>query len=954
MKKGILLLVLAIFTMYSQIHASTVSLQAAQTIAANFYKVTVPGAANASIAPSLAYTQTEMDGSVDFYAFNVAPLTGFVVVSAENNATPILAYSAESNFPAAIPATIGLHAWARSAGSRIHYITTNNIQADTRIQALWSAYAQGTNPNSARATTVGPLLTITWNQEPYYNSLCPPAAQPSTSATKSVTGCVATAMAQIMRYWNYPAQGTGGTISYSDEQSGGYTDNYGTLSTNLNRPLIWSAMTQANITSNTSAVDSLMYELGVSVHMDYDPAGSGAFVLQSEVGAGQPCAQYSYLNYFHYNTNTMQGIQLSAYTDANWVATMENEINAGRVVQYEGDDPTEGGHTWVMDGYETSATASGGALLHMNWGWGGADDGWFDVTNLSTPGFNPVDNDAALIGIEPIAAFSLVLTPSNPSVCPGSAGTTLSASGPAATTYVWSPATGLSCTTCASPVANPAITTLYTVRAYNGSDSVISSVAVAVSGAVTAAFSFNPAVSCSLPENVTFSNSSTNATSYVWDFGDGTATSTAAAPQHAYTANGNYTASLYATNACGVDSLIKTQAVAITNGPPVANSASICNGQTATLTAVGADLTWYSDPNGYNAMVSGNTFTTPALTGSATYYVQSAITPNVATVGPANDAIGTNSEFTATSPLRGMIFNCTMAQTLNSVVVYAVGAGPRLFVIEDSATGTIIDSMTVALTNGQQTVQLGFTIPAQNSMVLGILGTTNMTRNSSGAVFPYVSSDGTVTITNNNAAAAGRWYYCYDWQLQQNSCSSALVPVTVYVLSSGGGAFTATGTGTPVVNFAPTDLSATTYSWSFGDGATSADMSPIHTYATGGSYTVTLVVSNGTCSDTITQLVDTKILAGINELSVFSAMSVYPNPARDMVTLSINSAKQMNGCAVTLNNVLGQSAYNNNIDLTSGTNKLDINVSGLAAGIYFITIQNGKDEVTAKFVKSDN
>ena len=699
--------------------------------------------------------------------------------------------------------------------------------------------------------------------------------------------------------------------------------------------------------SNTSAIDSLMFELGVSVNMDYSPTGSGAYVLTSESGGG-PCSQLVYVNNFYYNPNTMQGVHLASYTDANWISVMEGEINSGRVVQYEGADATAGGHTWIMDGYNPSTTASGGALLHMNWGWGGASNGYFDVTNLSTQGFNPVQNDAALIGIEPLTPYSIAVASSSPSICP-STSTTLSVTGPASATYTWTPTTGLSCTTCATPTASPASTTLYTVKADSAGVIVSSSIAVTVTSAVRAGFNFTVVPSCSLPQSVAFTNSSSNATTYTWDFGDGT-TGINATPVHSYSATGSYTVKLYATNSCGVDSLVRSQAIQISGGSPAAASQSICDGQTATLTATGSNIYWYSDASATNLMQTGNTYATAPLSSDITFYVGSVVSPNVVSAGPTTNGIGASSNYTATG-VHGMNFNSTVAQTLVSVVVYATGAGPRLFLLEN-ASGNVLDSATINLINGQQTVQLGFAIPVANNLLLAVTGIPNLSRNSAGAVFPYTSTDGTLSITGNNLNAAGRYYFFYDWQLQQASCTTPLTPVTVYVLSASNSGFTATGTGTTSVSFAPANTSGTTYTWNFGDGTTSTDLNPTHTYTTAGTYTVQLVISNGGCSQTVSQTVSTTAL-GINDVTSFSAMSVAPNPAKDLLTMTVNSSKQFNNCVMIINNLLGQKQSSTELNLNSGGNKFDINISNLTAGIYFISLQNGKDVVTTKFAKGN-
>ena len=947
MKKSILLLAIAILALKGQIIASSVSQQYANTIAVNFFKINYPAlAANQSLTASLNYMKTESDGTVDFYVFDIAPVKGFVIIAGDDNAVPVLGYSSEAAFTANDGGMTGITDWLKSTAARIHYIVTNNVLANNNIRNQWNSYAQGINPQTHRAGTVGPLCTTTWNQSPYYNSLCPPAADASTASTKSVTGCVATAMAQIMKYWNYPAKGTG-THSYNDATSAGFSQNYGTLTADFTRPLNWAAMPNAIGANNTSAVDSLSYELGVAVNMDYSPTGSGAFVLTSETFGQGPCSQTVYADNFYYDPNTLQGVHLADYSDADWITVMEGEINSGRVVQYEGNDPSAGGHTWVMDGYQPN---SAGDYLHMNWGWGGASNGFFAVTNLSTPGYNPVNNDAALIGIQPLPPFRLSVSTSAPTICPaGSA--VLTATAPAAATYTWTPATGLSCTTCANPIATPSTTTLYTVHIDSAGTTATAAVAVTVVQGVTSTFTYNIVPACTLPQTVTFTNSSLNATSYAWDFGDGT-TSTTASPIHAYTSNGNYTVKLYSTNSCGTDSLVLAQAVQVSGGAPTGTSATICPGQTATVSASGSNINWYCDAQASNLMQSGsNTYATPPLSNTITYYAGTTVSPNPVTVGLANDNISTPTNYNAAG-LRGMNFNSTVAQTLNSVYVYAYGAGGRQFILEDGS-GNVIDSATINLINGPQTVQLGFSVPAGNNLLLGINGVPNLYRNSTGAVFPYTSSDGTVSITGNNANAAGRWYFFYNWQFQQPVCVSPLTPITVYVLGTGGNSFTASGTGTPTVSFTPADMTATSYAWDFGDGATSTDQTPVHTYATGGTYTVTLVVSNGSCSETITQTFKT-ISLGINSINSFAAVSAFPNPAKDQLTLNINSSKQINDCQLTINNVLGQTEYTQSMDLASGESKMNINVAKLAAGVYFLNLQNGKEVVTTKFVKAND
>ena len=203
-------------------------------------------------------------------------------------------------------------------------------------------------------------------------------------------------MAQIMRYWNYPAQGTGSS-SYCDCKAQGFTNNYGTLSANYGVTTYNWANMPLNLTTHNTDVATLNYHCGISVDMDYDPAGSGAWVISSD---DPICAQNSYVTYFGYDPTTIQGLNRSDYDDSTWTSLLKSDIDIGRPIQYVGDDPAEGGHTWVCDAYDQND------FFHMNWGWGGSDNGYFLLNNLLTTngGFNPSVGHQAVIGIVPIAS----------------------------------------------------------------------------------------------------------------------------------------------------------------------------------------------------------------------------------------------------------------------------------------------------------------------------------------------------------------------------------------------------------------------------------------------------------------------------------------------------------------------------------------------------------------------
>ena len=424
MKKKLVLVIFMAALGYCSF-ATAVSQQKAQAVALNFFKVTYPDVVgHMSLTATLKYTQTEADNSVDFYVFDISPAKGFVVIAANDIVIPVLAYSNESYFNPNFRLT-GLSKWVNKTAANIHLAVSAQVTASEEITNRWNSYLNGVKPVDMKSTTVEPLVTTTWDQEndvsappPYlYNLYCPWYAA---DQQRALTGCVATAQAQVMKYWNYPATGTG-SFSYVDDTINGYSYNYGTQSSNFAAHTYkWSLMppilTGAEPKTQDTAVDVLMYDCAVSVGMDFgddNQDGSGANALLSEeVQYGDSnCSQQALAKYFAYERDSMKGIYEANFSASAWTAIIEHEMNVGRPVMYEGNDASQGGHCWVCDGYDANNN------LHMNWGWNGFDNGFFAINNLTTSGnFNPVQGDDALIGIlpkyprAPITNFGATLT----------------------------------------------------------------------------------------------------------------------------------------------------------------------------------------------------------------------------------------------------------------------------------------------------------------------------------------------------------------------------------------------------------------------------------------------------------------------------------------------------------------------------------------------------------------
>jgi PKD repeat protein len=917
--------------------ASSVSQQVAQTVAINFYKVTVNN--QAPITATLQYTRTEADSTVDFYVFDISPVKGFVIVSGNSSIVPVIGYSGETNFRLDNTLSTGISCWMNHVASRIHKTVSLDIQADNRISGLWSAYLAGVNPYPLRSGGVNPLLTTTWDQEPNYNQLCP---YNSTNGQRTVTGCVATAMAQIMKFWGYPKRGRG-SYTYVDSMPA-FSNNYGRLSANFDTLFDWANM-PASINSSCSPVALLMYDCGVSVGMDYgddNEGGSGAWVLQSEAGAGAPCSQYAYVNYFYYNPNTIQGIIKSHYTQSTFITLIENELNSNRVVQYEGDDTNgAGGHTWVCDGYDA------GNNLHMNWGWSGQNDGYFAIGNLDAGQYNFDDNEAALIGIEPISPINVTAGVANESICPGTS-TTLTAHGPALATFSWTPTTGLTCPTCASTLVNTGTDAIYTVTADSAGVKGYATIAVNIVQPVTAGFSANTIADCAAPAGIPFNNLSANGSNYFWDFGDGTS-DTATNPIHSYTNYGTYNVKLIAFNSCGTDSVLHNNAVQITDRAPVVQGLSICSGNSATLSATGAgQIQWYDAPAGGNLVNTGNSYVTPALVSTTTYYVNSVIAPPSNTVGPVDNSTGSGGYFTNTNE-HGIFFNCTIAQVLNSVDVYAQNAGDRIISLKDSA-GNLLNSITVNIPAGHSTVTLNLLIPAENGLKLALSGNDGLYRNNSGAVYPYNSSDGSVVITGSDAGTPGYYYFFYNWKLQQPGCTTTTTIVPVTVVGGLNNQINETANGLNV-NF-QAGAGITSCTWQFGDESTSSQLNASHSYASYGNYTVVLIETNGQCTDTVTQIISL-YPTSIQDAGSIEFLSIFPDPAHNELQIKITSNVDGLDWNLVTYNILGQKELRRNVQLQQGVNSFILDVSSLDAAVHILSFQNGGTVINRRFVKTN-
>jgi len=391
------------FVTLSGIFAAPVNPDRAKQTAANFLiqKSTMATSGNKNLkmlkAPNLKQVGDELAvANQQFFVFNHGNDQGYVIVAADDRAYPILGYVDNGSFePNNIPPNV--QKWLEGYKVEIRYAVENNIEISADIQAQWQALLSS-EPSHASVnvkSSVSPLISEKWNQSPYYNDLCP---YNTSHRERTVTGCVATAMAQVMKYWNYPTIGSG-FHSYNHSIYGTLSANFG--STTYNWTNMPNQLNSSSSSAEKNAVATLMYHCGVSVDMDYGVAstgGSGAYVISSASPVTH-CTEYALKTYFGYKT-TLKGVKKANYTQTNWINLLKAELDAGRPMVYAGFG--DGGHCFVCDGYDNND------YFHFNWGWGGSYDGYF-VLNALNPGSGGIgggsysynDGQQAVIGIEP-------------------------------------------------------------------------------------------------------------------------------------------------------------------------------------------------------------------------------------------------------------------------------------------------------------------------------------------------------------------------------------------------------------------------------------------------------------------------------------------------------------------------------------------------------------------------
>ena len=382
-----ILIIVCIFALTTgKMFAGPVDAQRAQQLGQRFLS-TAKGSQKIDV--QLVHTSATR-GDVDYYVFNIGGDGGFVIIAGDDRVKPVLAYSTTGSFN---PNDIadGFEFTLNSFCEEIQYVRKHNIAATDDIKAEWKSVSETGRIKQGRQNraVVGPLCQTTWNQNWPYNSQCPEDEEGS--GGRVYAGCVATAMGQVMKFWNWPAQGTG-SYTYNPEGYPTQTANFG--ETEYHFELMPNDLDSLSTEEDYFYIAQFLHHCGIAVDMQYSGHGSGAYSFSV------PIALRTYFNYTADDDVTLSFWGFNFYTIEQWTQMLKDGgLDEGMPLYYSGsDDNGAGGHAFVCDGYDEND------YFHFNWGWSGRDDAWCPIGALNTTKYAFNDQNGFIGHIQPATA----------------------------------------------------------------------------------------------------------------------------------------------------------------------------------------------------------------------------------------------------------------------------------------------------------------------------------------------------------------------------------------------------------------------------------------------------------------------------------------------------------------------------------------------------------------------
>ena len=311
-----------------------------------------------------SYTRSTLDGEASYYIFNFEP-KGFVIISAQDVYSPVLAFSDESHvnlensvYNESLFNTMGRHE------VRIESLRRADVMPSAKVQGEWAAL-KALKPSTylnkdPDGTVVSPLTTTRWNQGEFYNDFTPKDPDPESIAGGTYCGCVPVALAQLIKFHNYPPRGNQ-SITYDDPQ-------YGTLTADFcNTSYNWDNMPD-ELTEPNNDVAELIYQSGAATQTSFSTVYSETFISY---------VRNALVHYFNYD----EAASWFFDGEGDFARVAIDDLNQGRPLIATGVAPNFGGtHSWVVDGYGYFLDPDPNQpneFFHCNWGWGGDNNGWF-------------------------------------------------------------------------------------------------------------------------------------------------------------------------------------------------------------------------------------------------------------------------------------------------------------------------------------------------------------------------------------------------------------------------------------------------------------------------------------------------------------------------------------------------------------------------------------------------
>ena len=373
--------------------ADNVTAEQARALAIDFFKASIQ--TRSTVSPQLQMVwdgedvNTRNTGNLPaFYVFNSTDRKGFVIIAGDDAVMPVLGYSSTDSFVVEGMPT-NLKGWMNGLREQINEARTSGLVASDAVAKAWTSLSK-----TAAGTVVKEYETANWDQLAPYNIFCP-----EIRGSRTVTGCVATAISILMRYHQWPDAGVGILPAYSYEAEGS-----GTKMTiperSLGNTYDWNIMPlQYDRNSSETAkneVATLMYDCGVMARAEFNTASAGG------TGAATLTAVQGLAKYMKYNKGMLYLFR-EWYSDAEWIQMLKDEIMTVGPVLYGGATLTNEGHQFILDAYTTQD------YFRVNWGWSGQSNGFFLISALNpneqgaggSTGGGFIANQDAVFGLKP-------------------------------------------------------------------------------------------------------------------------------------------------------------------------------------------------------------------------------------------------------------------------------------------------------------------------------------------------------------------------------------------------------------------------------------------------------------------------------------------------------------------------------------------------------------------------